>query len=166
MCIRDRSFTALHWVTEGHDAALKAMGRALRHGGRLYVQLPGAGNIAELVAAAEAVMAKPHWRACFSGFEFPWLFPDPHQYTAMVTAAGLRPLRVELIPRDVVHPDAAALEGWVRTTWMPYTDRLPSPQRDPWIAEVVARYVAERPPDRDGAVHVPSFRLEVEAERP
>jgi trans-aconitate methyltransferase len=160
------SFTALHWVTERHDAALRAMARALRAGGRLHVQLPGAGNAAGLLAAADEVMARPPYGSHFAGFGFPWLFPGVAAYRPLVEAAGLEVVRIALVPRDVVHRDAGALGGWIRTTWMPYTDRLPPGLREAWIADVVARYAAAAPPDPDGTLHVPSFRLEVEARRP
>ncbi len=160
------SFTALHWVIERHDDALRAIRAALRPGGRFHAQLPGAGNAAALVAAAESVMAEPDWLPHFTGFTFPWLFPDADHYRALVEAAGLVPIRVELVARDVTHAGATALEGWIRTTWMPYTHRLPAERREQWIAAVVARYAADVPPDADGTLHVPSFRLEVEARRP
>ena len=87
-------------------------------------------------------------------------------YRPLVDAAGLEVTRLELVPRDVVHDGAAALAGWVRTTWMPYTDRLPSDRRGAWIDEVVAAYGERMPPDEQGRLHVPSVRLELEARRP
>jgi trans-aconitate 2-methyltransferase len=160
------SFTALHWVIERHDQALRGICRALRHGGRLALQFPGAGNAAALFTAAEAVMAEPRWRDRFAGFRFPWLFPTPEAYRGLVEATGLVPERIDLVPRDVVHAGQAGLAGWIRTTWMPYTDRLRPHERDEWIDEVVAAYAIGMPPDADGTLHVPSCRLEVEAVRP
>jgi trans-aconitate 2-methyltransferase len=61
---------------------------------------------------------------------------------------------------------SAGLAGWVRTTWLPYTQRVPEDRRETFIATVVTRYVATHPPDADGLVHVPMVRLEVEADRP
>jgi hypothetical protein len=40
--------------------------------------------------------------------------------------AGLAAGRVELIPKDMTHDGRAGLAGWLRTTWMPYLQRLPA----------------------------------------
>jgi trans-aconitate 2-methyltransferase len=160
------SFTALHWVVDGHTDALAAIRRALVPGGRFHAQFPGAGNMAELAAAADDVSARPAWRESYARFRFPWLMPSPAVYRPMVEAAGLDIARLELVPRDVVHEGHDALAGWIRTTWMPYTDRLPEHRRASWIDEVVTRYAERVPPDADGRLHVPSFRLELEATRP
>jgi len=47
-----------------------------------------------------------------------------------------------------------------------YTDRLPPDRRGAWIDEVVAAYAERMPPDEQGRLHVPSFRIELEARRP
>ena len=160
------SFTALHWVVDRHVDALTGMRRALVPGGRVAITFPGAGNMAQLAATAEEVSARPAWADAFTGFRFPWLMPALPVYRPLVDAAGLEVTRLELVPRDVVHDGAAALAGWVRTTWMPYTDRLPSDRRGAWIDEVVAAYGERMPPDEQGRLHVPSVRLELEARRP
>jgi trans-aconitate methyltransferase len=160
------SFTALHWVLEPDvPAALAAMRRALVPGGRLALQLPGAGNAAALFATADAVVAEPAWREAFAGFVFPWFFPGAAGYRALVAAAGLVPERVELLARDVRHAGAAGLAGWITATWMPYTARLPADRRAAFANLVAERYAAAFPPDADGTLHVAGVRLEVEARR-
>ena len=76
------------------------------------------------------------------------------------------PCGVWSVVARVVHEGHAGLAGWIRTTWMPYTDRLPEARRAAWIDEVVTRYAERVPPDGDGNLHVPSFRVELEAVRP
>ncbi len=160
------SFTALHWVVDGHGEALSAIRRALVPGGRFHATLPGAGNMAALRVAAEDVNLRPAWREAFAGFRFPWMMPPLEEYAPLVEAAGLEIVRLDLVARDVAHEGHAALAGWVRTTWMPYTDRLPPERRAAWIDEVVAVFAERVPPDADGRLHVPSFRVELEAVRP
>lgn len=160
------SFTAFHWIVDRHVEALASVRRALVPGGRFHLQFPAAGNMAALADAARDVSAGPAWRDAFTGFAFPWLMPPIETYEPLVEAAGLEIDRLELVPRDVIHEGEAGLRGWVRTTWMPYTDRLPPERRAAWIEEVVALYAERMPPDEHGGLHVPSVRLELEAVRP
>ncbi|MCP4750103.1 MAG: SAM-dependent methyltransferase, partial [Proteobacteria bacterium] len=71
--------------------------------------------------------------------------------------------RVELIPKDMVHNGQSGLEGWIRTTWLPYTLRIPSEQREGFINELASQYIEKNPADANGGVHVDMIRLEVEA---
>jgi len=160
------SFTALHWVVERHVDALAGMRRALVPGGRVALTFPGAGNMAQLAETAAEVSARPAWAEAFAGFRFPWFMPAVAVYRPLVDAAGLEVTRLDLVQKDVAHDGVAGLAGWVRTTWMPYTDRLPAERRSAWIEEVVAAYAERMPPDEQGRLHVPSYRLELEARRP
>lgn len=56
------------------------------------------------------------------------------------------------------------LAAWIRTTWLPYTQRVPEELREEFIEELVDKYVENHPLDDEGYVHVPMMRLEVEAE--
>ena len=76
---------------------------------------------------------------------------------------SFHPVRVELIPKDMQQPSTEGLLGWLRTTWFPYTDRLPAEEREPFLGEVVATYLAAHPVDNAGRTHVTMVRLEVEA---
>jgi len=71
--------------------------------------------------------------------------------------------RAEFFPKDMRHADHEAFLGWLRTTWFPYTDRLPAERRDAFLAEVAAAYTTACPPDAEGVIHVRMVRLEVEA---
>jgi len=61
------------------------------------------------------------------------------------------------------HADREAFLGWLRTTWFPYTDRLPEELREAFLDDVADAYIAAHPPDADGAIHLRMVRLEVEA---
>lgn len=93
----------------------------------------------------------------------PYYLRGPEEYQDWLPQAGFCPVRVELIPKDMQHPDPVGLLGWLRTTWFPYTDRLPADQREPFLNEVVATYLAAHPADDAGRTHVAMARLEVEA---
>jgi trans-aconitate methyltransferase len=155
------SNATLHWVKD-HAPVLAGIKRALVPGGRILLQMGGYGNAAQVVTAVDTVRSRPQWAAFFDGFEFPYGFYAPEEYRAWLIAAGLTPVRVELIPKDTTHADRAAFEGWFRTTWIPYTQRVPETQRAAFITEVVDTYL-EQNPSTQGEVHVLMIRLEVEA---
>jgi trans-aconitate 2-methyltransferase len=156
------STAALHWVDD-HEAVLTGVRRSLRPGGRLLFQMGGRGNIAEALPVVDEVVARRRWRGFFDGFTPPYHFYSPEDYTAWLPRAGFRVARAELLPKDMRHADRAAFLGWLRTTWFPYTDRVPAELRDAFLEEVAAAYTAAHPPDDAGVVHVRMVRLEVEA---
>ena len=98
--------------------------------------------------------------------------------TASPPATAPRPL-VQWNPRDYVahstaqltwandmtHTGRDGLAAWVRTTWLPYTQRLPEDRREAFVADAVERYLDRHPPDAAGQTHVAMVRLEVEAMR-
>ena len=101
---------------------------------------------------------------------FPGLFSkfakwprDLAKAKALLREAGLKPVRVELLPKDMQQAGRAGLAGWVRTTWLPYTQRVPEPLREQFILELVDSYLDRHPLDIHGFAHVPMVRLEVEA---
>jgi trans-aconitate 2-methyltransferase len=55
------------------------------------------------------------------------------------------------------------LAGWIRTTWLPYTQRVPEPAREDFVGECVGLYLSRIPLDDAGCSHVRMVRLEVEA---
>ena len=53
--------------------------------------------------------------------------------------------------------------AWLRTTWMPYTSRLPEGRRTRFLQEIAGAYAREYPANERGELVVPMVRLEVEA---
>lgn len=159
------SNATLHWVKD-HHAVLAGAARSLRPGGRLLFQMGGAGNAAAVVAVMAHLMTQPAWRAYFTDFTFPYGFYAPDDYLLWLREAGLTPTRAELLPKDMRHADAGAFAGWLRTTWLPYTQRVPAERREAFLAQVLQAYLRGHPADAQGAVHVDMVRLEVEARKP
>ncbi len=58
---------------------------------------------------------------------------------------------------------STGLAGWMRTTWIPFTSRLPEELRQDFLGQVADTYLLAHPADDDGNVHVNMVRLEVEA---
>jgi trans-aconitate 2-methyltransferase len=156
------SNATLHWLTD-HRAALSGIARSLRLSGKILLQMGGHGNAVDIVATLDKLIISPRWSDYFTDFSFPYGFFGPEEYCDWLRGAGLVPTRVELIPKDMTHTGKAGLAGWFRTTWLPYTQRVPEPSRDAFIDEFISAYLAEHPLDKAGNSHVKMVRLEVEA---
>ncbi|HTX92984.1 MAG TPA: methyltransferase domain-containing protein [Anaerolineales bacterium] len=158
------SNATLHWVLD-HAPVLEGIAGSLKPGGRILIQMGGRGNAAAVVAASDIVRARPEWRDSFAGFQFPYGFYGPEEYRDWLEAAGLVPLRVELLQKDMAHKDRTAFEGWLRTTWLPYTQRIAEERREAFVQQVADQYLDDNPASPDGVVHLAMVRLEVEAKK-
>jgi len=159
------SNATLHWVVD-HRPVLAGIARALVPGGRALLQMAGRGNASAVVAIMDELIAEADWRPHFEGFGFPYGFHAPDDYRTWAKAAGLGVTRAELIPKDMAQAGAEGLAGWLRTTWLPYLERVAPERRGALVAAVVSRYVERHPPDPEGNLHVDMVRLEVELVRP
>ena len=158
------SFAALHWIHD-HHPVLSGIAHSLLPGGRLLVQCGGHGNGGPLFDLAGDIIRSPRWQSYFTAFSFPWRFYSATEYETLVRDAGLVPARVEVVLREARHLGRAGFAGWMRSTWIPYLQRLPVELWDVFIAEVTDRYLAACP-IQDGLIRVPMMRLEVEASKP
>ena len=156
------SNATLHWVDD-HRAFLAGCARLLAPGGRLVLSCGGKGNAAAIVSVMDELIRKPHWARYFAAFAFPYHFYATADYERWLPEAGFRPTRLELVEKDMAQQGPGGLAGWIRTTWMPYTHRLPEEHREAFILEAVDDYLREWPLDELGRSHVQMVRLEVEA---
>jgi trans-aconitate methyltransferase len=163
----DRVFSnaALHWIVD-QQAVLKGVKRSLKPRGRLLFQMAGKGNAKDVLSIIYELADAEPWKGFFSNMAFPYGFYDTDEYKAFLREAGLAAERVELFPRDMKFDGAEGFAGWVRTTWLPFTDRLPVELRAKFVQEIVDRYVKRYPADEAGVVHVGMMRIEVEAHKP
>jgi trans-aconitate methyltransferase len=158
------SNATLHWVID-HEPVLRGICRALRPGGRILLQMGGRDNAAEILALMDGLPADPKWQSYFPEPVSAYGFYGPEEYAGWLIAAGLTPVRLELLAKDMAQPGKEGLASWVRTTWLPYTQCVPEELRGDFISDVVERYVQSHPPDSDGLLHVQMVRLEVEARK-
>jgi trans-aconitate methyltransferase len=156
------SNAALHWISD-HRPVLAGIVRALVPGGRMLVQMGGRGNAAQVFKAIDELIEHEPWDRYFSGFSFRYGFFDDREYRALIRAAGLRPVRADLLQRDMVYQSREGFAGWIRTTWLPWISRVPEPERPVFINALVDRFCTMFPPDAAGTIHVGMVRLEVEA---
>ena len=157
------SNAALHWVRD-HRPVLEGIARSLKPGGTVLLQMGGKGNAVDVGALLHEFVGSPRWAGHFAAFVSPFGFHGPDEYATWLRQVGLTPLRVELIPKDMVHQGREGFAGWLRTTHLlPYLQFLPQSEREPFLDEFIAAYLAAHPIDERGKVHVGMVRLEVEA---
>jgi trans-aconitate methyltransferase len=159
------SNAALHWVVD-QKSVLEGVKRSLKPSGRLLFQMAGKGNAKDVLCIIKELTRVEPWKAYFHKMSFPYGFYSPEEYRTFLREAGLVAERVELFPRDMKHEGSEGLAAWVRTTWLPFTDRLPIELKSKFVQEMVDNYLKGHPADEAGVVHVSMMRLEVEAHKP
>ncbi len=176
------SNAALHWVDD-HEAILRGAAAVLKPGGRLAISCGGKGNAHDVFLALRPVMRLQRWREYFRRMPLPYFFYASADYERWLPKFGFKIHALQLAPKDAVYAGAEGFATWLRTTWLPFVQRVPDvvaqasslcvsephtgkmplTLREEFIAAVTQRYLAKHPPDRDGQVHVRMVRLEIEA---
>jgi len=156
------SNAALHWVDD-HRAFLRGAAACLRSGGRLVVSCGGRGNAQDVFVALRPEMRLKRWRKFFRKLEKPYFFHSPDSYEKWLPRFGFKTPGIRLAPKDATYDGRDGFAAWMRTTWLPYTQRVPENLREDFIAAVTDRYLAKHPLDDAGRVHVRMVRLEIDA---
>jgi len=158
------SNSTLHWIPD-HPAVLQGVAARLKPGGRLVMSMGGRGTAAVVYQAIEKLRQIGRWAPFLAGARSPHHFFGPEEYEKWLPEAGLKPSRVALLPKPMRHADAAALEGWLRTTWVPYTERIPEAERTEFLIELTGLVRRSCDTAEDGAILLPMVNLEIEATR-
>jgi trans-aconitate 2-methyltransferase len=156
------SNAALHWV-DNHEKILRGAAAVLKSGGRLIVSCGGKGNAQDVFIALRPEMRLKRWRNFFRQMPTPYFFYAPDDYKKWLPKFGFKIQKIKLAPKNATYNGADGFATWLRTTWIPYVQRVPENLREEFIIAVTQRYVAKHPPDADGKVHVKMVRLEIDA---
>jgi trans-aconitate methyltransferase len=158
------SNSTLHWIPD-HPAVLRGLSRALKPGGRMFLSMSGRGTAAVVLSVIYGLAEHEPWRRWLADVHVPWYFYGPEEYRVWLPDAGFLTQRVELVSRQMRQPGLAGLESWLRTAWMPYTDRVPPDDRASFVSQVAEQVAARCTVENDGSVVLPMVNLEVEASR-
>jgi len=156
------SNAALHWVDD-HEAILRGAAAALKPSGRLVVSCGGKGNAHDVFLSLRPEMRLKRWREYFRKMPMPYFFFAPADYEKWLPRFGFKIQALNLAPKDATYAGAKGFATWLRTTWLPFVQRVPENLREEFIAAVTQRYVTKNVPDADGQVHVRMVRLEIDA---
>jgi trans-aconitate 2-methyltransferase len=143
------STATFHWIPD-HDRLFERLFAALRPRGRIVAQCGGAGNVATVQAAIDAV-AEP----ALEGWPGPWNFQSPEDTAARLERIGFTDIRTW--PQDVrVEPDD--MREYLGTVMLgSHLERIPEERRAAFVEAVLA----EMPEPVIGYV-----RLNLQATRP
>jgi trans-aconitate methyltransferase len=156
------SNAALHWVDD-HEKILRGAASVLKSGGRFIVSCGGTGNAQDVFVALRPEMRLARRRKFFRRMPPPYFFYSPADYRKWLPKFDFKIQKLKLAPKDVAYEGANGFATWLRTTWIPYVQRVPENLREEFIAAVTQLYVAKHPPDADGKIHVKMVRLEIDA---
>ena len=153
------SNAVLHWVKDA-DAAIAAVRRSLKPGGRFVGEFGGHGNVAAIVTALVAVLDR---RGIDATTVHPWFYPTPDDYAARLGRAGFDVREIALVPRPTPLPTGMA--GWLHTFAASFFDALPIDERAAALEETVS-LLAPALRDAPGRWTADYVRLRFAAELP
>jgi trans-aconitate methyltransferase len=156
------SNAALHWIDD-HERFLRSAATVLKPGGRLIVSCGGKGNARDVFLALRPEMHMKRWRDFFRRMPTPYFFYAPDDYKKWLPKYGFKIQNVQLAQKDAVYDGAKGFATWLRTTWIPYIQRMPESLREEFIAAVTQRYIVKHPLDVNRKIHVSMVRLEIDA---
>ena len=156
------SNAALHWVDD-HEQFLNAAASVLKPGGRLVISCGGKGNAHDVFLALRPELRLQRWRAFFRRMPSPYFFHAPADYEKWLPKHGFKVIAIKLTPRDATYQGPEGFATWLRTTWIPYIQRVPEALREEFIAAVMRRYLAKHPLNNESQIHVRMVRLEIDA---
>jgi trans-aconitate methyltransferase len=124
------SNAVLHWIKRA-DAAIEAVFRALRPGGRFVAECGGHGCVNKIRTAAVQALNN---RGIDGESRVPWYFPTPGDYATRLERAGFRVNSIALIPRPTPLP--GDIVGWLETFCQSFLAGFSGQERDELIDEI------------------------------
>ncbi|KAF0711775.1 Aste57867_5033 [Aphanomyces stellatus] len=150
------SNAALHWMFDT-AAIVDGVKRALKPGGRFVAECGGFGNIASIVTAVLAVLAR---HGIDGRSKIPWRFRTTDEWTAQLTAAGFSINSIETFSRQPVLEDGVV--GWLKTFGDNFFDDVPMADRESVMREIES-LLAWSLQDPDGVWRGDYIRVRFEA---
>lgn len=126
------SNAALHWMRTP-DPVIDGVWRALKPGGRFIAECGGAGNVARVLDALLAVLAR---RDIDGRTAIPWYFPTVEDYRSRLEKRGFKVQTMTLTARPTALP--GALGDWLDTFAESFLAMVPAGDRPSIKAEVEA----------------------------
>lgn len=158
------SCNCLHWIVN-HIPVLEGVKKSLKPSGKVHLLLAAKGHEDTKVDFEGRLLKLDKWNNYFRDKNTTSTLGlyNADEYRDMLEEVGLEPSLVEEIPTELIFQGKEGFKGLVRTTWFSYTNHVPEDLREELIEDLTNLYLEMIPPDRDGLVHMPMIKLEVEA---
>jgi len=153
------SNAAVHWMKPPARVA-HGIRRALRPGGRMIVELGGAGNNATLDHELYPLLRE---RGLDGAALSPWYFPTADEYRALLERTGFIVDLAELFPRPTRLP--GDITEWFDSFCGAFLAAIPEAERQPFKAELAHR-LAPKLRSHEGKWTMDYVRLRVAAHLP
>ncbi len=127
------SNAALHWMTDPEPVVL-GMVVALRSGGRLVAEFGGKGNIAQIMAAIQAVLPEYHGSRMPASRTY---FPSITEYGSLLEKHGLELQFGQLFDRPTPLEGPNGMENWIKQFKWYYFEGLSRNDRQAALIKVV-----------------------------
>ena len=125
------STATFHWIAD-HERLFERLFAALRPGGQIVAQCGGAGNVAAVQAALDAI-ADP----ALAGWRGPWHFASPEETAERLERLGFTDIRTW--PQDVRVEPEHPREYLATVVLGSHLERIPAERRDAFAGAVLAR---------------------------
>jgi trans-aconitate methyltransferase len=119
------SNAALHWMTRPDDV-IRAVGTALRPGGRFVAEFGAGSNVATLIAGLRATLEA----IGLPQPALPWYFPTPAEHAARLEAGGFKVRRLEYFERPTPMAEGETAANWWRMFGPSVLAQLPAERID------------------------------------
>jgi trans-aconitate 2-methyltransferase len=134
------SNAVLHWIPDD-DALFACLYRAAKPGGRFRAQCGGAGNIARLMVATQAVEQREPYVGYLGEAEFR-KYRTPEEAKAAMERAGWVDVRAALFDSPVRFDTVEDAALYLRTIILQrHVAALPEERREPFLRDVIAETV-------------------------
>jgi trans-aconitate 2-methyltransferase len=157
------SISCLHWVPD-HVNLLVRIRKALKPGGRTFLQFGSRDDTSLFLGALARIMADPRLLCTCDDTVPSFHFFTSETYAGFVAEAGLAARRIELVQKEIFYETREKLKAMIESVLLAATAKLPPERRQVLVDDMVDDYLRECPPG-PGPIHVNLPRLEVELEK-
>jgi len=153
------SNAAIHWMRRA-ESVVDGVWRALAPGGRFVAEMGGGANVAVVLDALTAALAR---RGIDARAVMPWYFPTDAEYRTLLEQRGFAVASIELIPRPTPLP--GDVRDWLETFTESFLSTVPAADR-PALLDELAAALEPRLLGADGVWVLDYVRLRFLARKP
>ena len=106
------SFTVMQRILE-QPQALQCFEKALKPGGKLWIQMP-TDLPSAMKEALDKTTSSERWKNYFIHFAVPWRFYQPDEYRTLLTEVHLKTTQLDVITKHEKFPSREAFQGFLK----------------------------------------------------